>query len=142
MQTFLKTSFLVFFLAFFTILFLFLRKSQAVIKEEVSTQHYRELVAQLPITAITRQIEENRRSRLRNPALQHTFDQALIDQAKRVQNRLNEMNTTESYYYLKTLLTQTEKGLQQTGISTTERYYHLTLLQILYKQGQLKAELP
>ena len=77
-----------------------------------------------------------------NPALQNKFDQALFRQAKRMQNRLDEMNPTESYYYLKNLLSNTEKGLQSPDLSSTERYYHLTMLQILYKQSQLKAQLP
>ena len=142
MQTFLRTSFLLFFVALFVIFFLFLRKSEPPIKEEISSNQYSELVAQLPITSVTSQIVEIRQNRIMNPALQNKFDQALLRQAKRVQNRLDKMNPTESFYYLKNLLGNTEKGLQSPDLSSTERYYHLTMLQILYTQSQLKAQLP
>lgn len=142
MQTYLRTSFLLFFVALFVIFFLFLRKSQPLIKEEISSNQYRELVAQLPISSVTSQIVEIRQNRIMNAALQNKFDQALFSQAKRVQNRLDEMNPTESFYYLKSLLSNTEKGLQSPELSSAERYYYLTMLQILYKQSQLKAQLP
>ena len=148
MQKFLRISFGIFTLGLLIIGSLFISLFSRD-KEEMSTEaeqkEFAQLSRDLPLNSIALQLEKTRNKVLTKKHLSHRsldeFDILLLRQTRRVSEQLEQMNPGEAWCYLNNLLRQSTRSIQDNRSELSEVYYHLKLIEVVRKEGQLLTSL-
>ncbi len=148
MQKFLRISFGLFTLGLLIIagLFISLLSSE---KKEMSTEterlEFAQLSRDLPQSSIAFQLEKTRNKVLAKKQGSRKsldeFDLVLLRQTTRVSKQLEQMDSGEAWRYLNHLLSQSKTSVQDNRSELSEVYYHLKLIQVVYKESQLLTSL-